>query len=53
MPAAEPSWVIGFAQLGEIPAALRPLPGSTFSPPHPFWYAAARAEHPRWLRRVG
>ncbi|SET60204.1 Protein of unknown function [Nonomuraea wenchangensis] len=33
------SWAIEFAQLGEIPAALRPLLGSTFNPPDLLWYA--------------
>ncbi|MFK4035722.1 DUF2809 domain-containing protein [Nonomuraea wenchangensis] len=33
------SWAIEFAQLGEIPPALRPLLGSTFNPPDLLWYA--------------
>ncbi|MGW2145259.1 ribosomal maturation YjgA family protein [Nonomuraea bangladeshensis] len=33
------SWAIEFAQLGEIPAVLRPLLGSTFNPPDLLWYA--------------
>ncbi|MFG1941424.1 DUF2809 domain-containing protein [Nonomuraea sp. NPDC048826] len=37
------SWAIEFAQLGEIPSALRPLLGSTFNPPDLFWYAAGAA----------
>ncbi|MCK2214857.1 DUF2809 domain-containing protein [Actinomadura sp. ATCC 31491] len=32
------SWAIEFAQLGEIPAVLRPLLGSTFNPPDLLWY---------------
>ncbi|MEV4019430.1 DUF2809 domain-containing protein [Nonomuraea angiospora] len=55
--AAGASWVIEFAQLGEIPAVLRPLLGSTFNPPDLFWYAAgaaaAWAGHTLWLRRAG
>ncbi|MEO3798605.1 DUF2809 domain-containing protein [Nonomuraea sp. B1E8] len=51
------SWLIEFAQLGEIPAVLRPLLGSTFNPPDLFWYAvgaaAAWAVHTLWLRRTG
>ncbi|MFG6201353.1 DUF2809 domain-containing protein [Nonomuraea sp. JJY05] len=51
------SWVIEFAQLGEIPAVLRPLLGSTFNPPDLFWYAvgaaAAWAAHTLWLRDPG
>ncbi|GAA3705688.1 hypothetical protein GCM10022224_083940 [Nonomuraea antimicrobica] len=55
--AAGASWVIEFAQLGEIPALLRPILGSTFNPPDLFWYAAgagvACAAHTFWLRRAG
>ncbi|MDX3108096.1 ribosomal maturation YjgA family protein [Nonomuraea angiospora] len=55
--AAGASGVIEFAQLGEIPAVLRPLLGSTFNPPDLFWYAvgaaAAWAAHTLWLRRAG
>ncbi|SDJ83122.1 DUF2809 domain-containing protein [Nonomuraea jiangxiensis] len=55
--AAGVSWLIEFAQLGEIPAMLRPLLGSTFNPPDLFWYAVgaatAWAAHTRWLRRTG
>ncbi|MFG1708334.1 DUF2809 domain-containing protein [Nonomuraea sp. M3C6] len=53
--AAGLSGAIEFAQLGDIPAALRPVLGSTFNPPDLFWYAvgaaAAWAAHARWLRR--
>ncbi|MFI7691868.1 DUF2809 domain-containing protein [Nonomuraea sp. NPDC049655] len=49
------SWAIEFAQLGEIPAVLRPLLGSTFNPPDLLWYAvgaaAACATHTLWARR--
>ncbi|MFB4280933.1 MULTISPECIES: ribosomal maturation YjgA family protein [unclassified Nonomuraea] len=49
------SWVIEFAQLGEIPEVLRPLLGSTFNPPDLLWYAvgaaASCAAHLLWLRR--
>jgi hypothetical protein len=49
------SWAIEFAQLGEIPAILRPVLGSTFNPPDLLWYAvgaaAAWAAHALWLRR--
>jgi hypothetical protein len=49
------SWMIEFAQLGEIPAVLRPVLGSTFNPPDLFWYAAgaaaAWAAHALALRR--
>ncbi|WP_188195530.1 ribosomal maturation YjgA family protein [Nonomuraea sp. SYSU D8015] len=49
------SWAIEFAQLGEIPALLRPVLGSTFNPPDLLWYAvgaaAACAAHALWLRR--
>ncbi|MER6943684.1 DUF2809 domain-containing protein [Nonomuraea sp. NPDC000554] len=41
--AAGLSWAIEFAQLGEIPAVLRPLLGSTFNPPDLFWYAVGAA----------
>ncbi|TDD02841.1 DUF2809 domain-containing protein [Nonomuraea deserti] len=55
--AAGASWLIEFAQLGEIPAVLRPVLGSTFNPPDLFWYAvgaaAAWAAHTLWLRRSG
>ncbi|TDD25280.1 DUF2809 domain-containing protein [Nonomuraea diastatica] len=55
--AAGASWLIELAQLGEIPAVLRPLLGSTFNPPDLFWYAvgaaAAWAAHTLWLRRTG
>ncbi|MEV4357303.1 DUF2809 domain-containing protein [Nonomuraea sp. NPDC049625] len=55
--AAGASWAIEFAQLGEIPAVLRPLLGSTFNPPDLFWYAvgaaSAWAAHTLWLRRAG
>ncbi|SEM60848.1 DUF2809 domain-containing protein [Nonomuraea pusilla] len=37
------SWAIEFAQLGDIPAVLRPVLGSTFNPPDLFWYAAGAA----------
>ena len=37
------SWAIEFAQLGDIPAVLRPLLGSTFNPPDLFWYAVGAA----------
>ncbi|MFI7635506.1 DUF2809 domain-containing protein [Nonomuraea sp. NPDC049400] len=54
--AAGASWMIEFAQLGEIPAMLRPLLGSTFNPPDLFWYAVgaatAWAAHTLWLRRT-
>jgi hypothetical protein len=53
--AAGLSWVIEFAQLGEIPAILRPVLGSTFNPPDLFWYAvgaaAAWALHARLSHR--
>jgi hypothetical protein len=49
------SWAIEFAQLGEMPAILRPVLGSTFNPPDLLWYAvgaaAAWAAHALWLRR--
>ncbi|WP_206061405.1 DUF2809 domain-containing protein [Nonomuraea basaltis] len=49
------SWAIEFAQLGEIPAVLRPVLGSTFNPPDLLWYAvgaaAAWAAHTLWLRQ--
>jgi hypothetical protein len=37
------SWAIEFAQLGDIPAVLRPVLGSTFNPPDLFWYAVGAA----------
>jgi hypothetical protein len=37
------SWVIEFAQLGEIPPVLRPLLGSTFNAPDLFWYVVGAA----------
>ncbi|MEU5867351.1 MULTISPECIES: DUF2809 domain-containing protein [unclassified Nonomuraea] len=49
------SWAIEFAQLGEIPAVLRPLLGSTFNPPDLLWYAVgaatACAAHTLWSSR--
>ncbi|MGW0809158.1 ribosomal maturation YjgA family protein [Nonomuraea sp. NPDC002799] len=54
--AAGLSWAIEFAQLMEIPAALRPVLGSTFNPPDLFWYAAGAAlawtAHSLWLKRL-
>ncbi|MFI7706635.1 DUF2809 domain-containing protein [Nonomuraea sp. NPDC049480] len=53
--AAGLSWAIEFAQLGDIPAVLRPVLGSTFNAPDLLWYAvgaaAAWAAHTLWLRR--
>jgi hypothetical protein len=53
--AAGLSWAIEFAQLGDIPALLRPLLGSTFNPPDLLWYAvgaaAAWTVHTLWTRR--
>ena len=37
------SWAIEFAQLGDIPAVLRPVLGSTFNPPDLLWYAVGAA----------
>ncbi|MEV1003249.1 DUF2809 domain-containing protein [Nonomuraea sp. NPDC050202] len=37
------SWVIEFAQLGEVPAILRPVLGSTFNPPDLLWYTVGAA----------
>lgn len=49
------SWVIEFAQLGAIPAVLRPVLGSTFNAPDLLWYAVGGAvcwaAHALWLRR--
>ncbi|MEW9554001.1 DUF2809 domain-containing protein [Nonomuraea sp. NPDC050783] len=49
------SWAIEFAQLGPIPAMLRPLLGSTFNPPDLLWYAvgaaAACAAHGAYARQ--
>ncbi|RJL30355.1 DUF2809 domain-containing protein [Bailinhaonella thermotolerans] len=54
--AAAVCWVIEFAQLGEIPAVLRPVLGSTFNAPDLFWYlvgaALATAAHAFWARRA-
>lgn len=53
--AAGLSWAIEFAQLGDIPAVLRPVLGSTFNAPDLLWYAVgaatAWAAHTLWLRR--
>lgn len=49
------SWLIEFAQLGDIPQVLRPLLGSTFNPPDLLWYAigaaACWATHALWRQR--
>ncbi|MEU6786947.1 DUF2809 domain-containing protein [Nonomuraea angiospora] len=53
--AARTGWMIEFTQLGDIPATLRPLLGSTFNPPSLSCYtvgpATTRTAHKLWLRR--
>jgi hypothetical protein len=37
------SWAVEFLQIAGVPAALRPLLGSTFNAPDLFWYAVGAA----------